>query len=84
MQKKISKILKPIQFKNLPRKHIARHKVFFPARKKKIMNNFLIINFNKQMKFEVYKYGGYLYDNINDGIVNKNIFVSVVLGFQKF
>ena len=48
------------------------------------MNNFLIINFNKQMKFEVYKYGGYLYDNINDGIVNKNIFVSVVLGFQKF
>jgi len=36
------------------------------------------------MKFEVYKYRGYLYDNINDRIVNKNIFVSVVLGFQKF
>lgn len=45
------------------------------------MKNFLIINFNKQMIFEIYKYEGCLYGNINDGIVNKNVFISVMLGF---
>ena len=36
------------------------------------------------MKFEVYKYEGCLYDNINDEFINKSVFISVVLDFQKF
>ena len=47
------------------------------------MDNFLIINFNERMEFQVYKCGGYQHDNIDDEIVDGNTFVSVESGFQK-
>jgi hypothetical protein len=47
------------------------------------MDNFLIINFNERMEFQVYKYKSYSYDNIYDEMIDESAFVSVELGFQK-
>lgn len=47
------------------------------------MDNLLIINFNGQMEFQVYKYRGYSHDNIGDKIIDGSAFVLVKLGFQK-
>jgi len=47
------------------------------------MDNFLIINFNERMEFQVYKYKSYSYDNIYDEMIDESVFVSVELGFQK-
>jgi len=47
------------------------------------MDNFWIINFNKWMVFQVYKCGGYSHDNINDEIIDGNVFVLVESSFQK-
>ena len=44
---------------------------------------FLIINFNEQIKFIIYKSGGCLHDNISDEIINENTFISVESSFQK-
>ena len=52
-------------------------------KKKTIMDNFWIINFNKWMVFQVYKCGGCSHDNINDEIIDGNVFVSVESSFQK-
>jgi hypothetical protein len=35
------------------------------------------------MKFQVYKYRGYSYDNIYDEMIDESAFVLVELGFQK-
>jgi hypothetical protein len=47
------------------------------------MNNFWIINFDEQIKFQVYKCGGCLHDNIGDEIIDGSAFVLVESGFQK-
>jgi len=47
------------------------------------MDNFWILNFNEWMKFQVYKYRGYSYDNIYDEMIDESAFVLVELGFQK-
>jgi hypothetical protein len=39
------------------------------------MDIFLLINFNERIEFQVYKYEGYLHDNIGDEIVDENVFV---------
>jgi hypothetical protein len=40
-------------------------------------------NFNEQIEFKVFKYGGYSHDNIGDEIIDGSAFVLVELGFQK-
>jgi len=47
------------------------------------MDNFWINNFNEQIEFKVFKYGGYSHDNIGDEIIDGSAFVLVELGFQK-
>jgi hypothetical protein len=47
------------------------------------MDNVLIINFNEWMRFQVYKCGGCLHDNIDDKIIDGSAIVSVELSFQK-
>ena len=51
--------------------------------KKNTIDNFLIINFNECMKFQVYKYWGCSYNNIDNEIIDESAFVLVELGFQK-
>jgi hypothetical protein len=41
------------------------------------MDNFLIINFNEQIEFQVYKFGGCSHDNIGNEIVVGSAFISV-------
>ena len=47
------------------------------------MDNFLIINFNEQNEFKIYKYGGCSHDNIDDEIIDESSFVLVESRFQK-
>ena len=47
------------------------------------MDNFLIINFNEQNEFKIYKYGGCSHDNIDDEIIDESAFVLVESRFQK-
>jgi hypothetical protein len=39
------------------------------------MDNFWIINFNELMKFQVYKYEGCSYNNIEDEIIDESVIV---------
>jgi hypothetical protein len=41
------------------------------------MNNFLIINFNEWIEFQVYKCGGCSHDNIHNEIIDGSAFVLV-------
>ena len=46
------------------------------------MDHFWKINFNKWIKFQVYKYEGNSYDNIDDEIIDKSFFVSTESSLQ--
>jgi hypothetical protein len=47
------------------------------------MDNFWIINFNEQLEFQVYKCEDCSHNNIGDEMVDKNVIISVELGFKK-